>query len=108
MHDRINVHLVTKWEGRYGVEAKPNFHSQIIFSKNLVALELRKLEVKFEKPMYVDICILDIFKTYLYEFYHEYMVHALFHEKCKIMYTDNLIYHVECEEVYDNIKITYK
>jgi len=30
----------------------------------------------------------------------------LFHEKCKIMYTDidNLIYHVECDDVYDIMK----
>jgi len=61
-----------RWEGRYGAKmiAKPNFHSRSIFSENLIAIEMRKLEVKFDKPIYVDMCILDIFKTCLYEFHH--------------------------------------
>ncbi|XP_070517670.1 uncharacterized protein [Cardiocondyla obscurior] len=50
-------------------------------------------------------CILDISKTCLYEFYHEYM-RPLYHDQCKIMYTDtdSLIYHIECEDVYENMK----
>jgi len=40
----------------------------------------------------------------LYEFHHEYI--APLREKCKIMYThtDSLIYHVECDDVYDIMK----
>ncbi|KYN16161.1 hypothetical protein ALC57_11593 [Trachymyrmex cornetzi] len=90
VRDRVDVKLLTKWEGRYGAEAiiaKPNFHSRSVFSENLVAIELRKLEVKFDKPIYVGMCILDISKTCLYEFHHEYMA-PVFREKCKIMYTD--------------------
>jgi len=85
--------------------AKPNFHSRSVFSENLVAVELRKLEVKFDKPIYVGMCILDIFKTCLYEFHHEYIL-SLYRDKCKIMYTvtDSLIYHIECEDVYDTMK----
>ncbi|XP_018365083.1 PREDICTED: uncharacterized protein LOC108762541, partial [Trachymyrmex cornetzi] len=55
VRDRVDVKLLTKWEGRYGTEAmiaKPNFHSRSVFSENLVAIELRKLEVKFDKPIY--------------------------------------------------------
>ncbi|XP_018400325.1 PREDICTED: uncharacterized protein LOC108777842 [Cyphomyrmex costatus] len=108
VRDRVDVKLLTKWVGRYGAEAmiaKPNFHSRSIFSENLVAIELRKLEVKFDKSIYVGMCILDISKTCLYEFHHEYMA-PLFCEKCKIMYTDtdSLIYHVECDDVYEIIK----
>ncbi|XP_018404835.1 PREDICTED: uncharacterized protein LOC108781382 [Cyphomyrmex costatus] len=108
VRDRVDVKLLTKWEGRHGAEAmiaKPNFHSRSVFSENLVAIELRKLKVKFDKPIYVGMCILDISKTCLYEFHHEYIT-PLFREKCKIMYTDtdSLIYHVECDDVYEIIK----
>jgi len=50
-------------------------------------------------------CILNISKICLYDFHHEYMV-QLFRDKCKIMYTDtdSLIYHVECDDVYNIMK----
>jgi len=92
--------------GRYNAEAMiANFHNRSIFSENLVAIEMRKLEVKFNKPIYVGMCILDISKTYLYEFYHEYMA-PLYRDKCKIMYTDtdSLIYYIECDNAYDIMK----
>ncbi|XP_070171333.1 uncharacterized protein [Polyergus mexicanus] len=103
-----NVRLVTRWDGRYGAEAmiaKPNFHSRSVFAEDLVAVELRKLEVKFNKPIYVGMCILDISKIRLYEFHYEYML-PLYRDKCRIMYTDtdSLIYRVECEDVYENMK----
>ncbi|XP_077280696.1 uncharacterized protein LOC143907685 [Temnothorax americanus] len=108
VRNHVDVRLVTHWEGRYGAEAmivKPNFHSRSVFSENLVAIEIQKLEVKFDKPIYVGMCILDISKTCLYEFYHEYML-PLYRDKCKVTYTDtdSLIYHIECDDVYDIIK----
>jgi len=89
-----NVRLLTRWNERYdAMIAKPNFHNRNVFSENLVAIEMRKFEVKFGKSIYVDMCILDISKTCLYDFHHEYMA-LLFRDKCKIMYTDtdSLIY----------------
>ena len=68
-------------------------------------IELRKLEIKFDKSIYVDMCIFDISKMCLYEFHYEYM--ALFREKWKIMdnyiNTESLI-PVECDDIYDIIK----
>jgi len=72
--NHVDVKLITN--GRYGAEAmiaKPNFHSRSIFAENFIAVEMRKLEVKFDKPIYVGMCILDISKVCLYEFHHEYM-----------------------------------
>ncbi|KYQ49525.1 hypothetical protein ALC60_11402, partial [Trachymyrmex zeteki] len=62
--------------------------------------------VKFDKPIYVGMCILDISKVCLYEFHHEYMS-PMYRDKCKIMYTDtdSLIYHIECEDVYETMKL---
>ncbi|XP_077262596.1 uncharacterized protein LOC143897664 [Temnothorax americanus] len=74
VRDHVDVRLVTRWDGRYGAEAliaKPNFHSRSVFSENLVAIELRRLEVKLNKPIYVGMSILEISKTRLYEFHYE-------------------------------------
>jgi len=66
---------------------------------------MHKLEVKFKKTIYVSTCILDISKTCLYEFHHDYML-PMYREKCKVMYTDtdSLIYLIECNDVYDIMK----
>src|SRR5215831_15745603 len=56
VRNHVDVRLVTYWDGRYGAEAmiaQPNFHSRSVFSENLVAIEMRKLKVKFNKPFYV-------------------------------------------------------
>ncbi|KYN21767.1 hypothetical protein ALC57_05868, partial [Trachymyrmex cornetzi] len=72
VRNHVDVKLITKWDGRYGAEAmiaKPNFHSRSIFAKNLIAVELRKLEVKFNKPIYVGMCLIyrveceDVYET---------------------------------------------
>ncbi|KYQ56130.1 hypothetical protein ALC60_04953 [Trachymyrmex zeteki] len=91
VRNHVDVKLLTKWDGRYGAEAmiaKPNFPSRSVFAENLIAVELRKLEMKFNKPIYVGMCILDISKVCLYEFHYEYML-PLFRDKCNIMYTDS-------------------
>ena len=41
---------------RGGMIAKSNFHNRSVFAKNLIAVEMRKLEVKFDKPIYMDMC----------------------------------------------------
>ncbi|RLU16912.1 hypothetical protein DMN91_010981, partial [Ooceraea biroi] len=90
VRNRVDVKLVTRWEGRYGTEAlisRPNFHSRAVFGENLLTVELRRLKATFNRPIYVGMCILDISKTRLYEFHYEYMV-PLYEDRCRIMYTD--------------------
>ena len=100
MHNH-DVRLVTCWDGRYGAEAmiaKPNFHNRSIFSENLVAIEMRKLEVK---PIYVGMCILDIDTLILnisvvqfgitflkdrFEFVHTYRVTHFVSRECDGLY----------------------
>ncbi|XP_011858312.1 PREDICTED: uncharacterized protein LOC105555880 [Vollenhovia emeryi] len=108
VREHVDVRLVTRWEGRYGAEAlisRPNFHSRSIFSEDLMAVELRKLEVKLVKPIYVGMAILEISKTRLYDFHYDYMA-PLYRGVCKVMYTDtdSLIYFVECDDIYEDMK----
>ncbi|KYN03419.1 hypothetical protein ALC62_05737, partial [Cyphomyrmex costatus] len=66
VRDRVDVKLITTWDGRYNAEAmiaKLNFHSCSVFAENLIAVELRKLEVTFDNPIYVGICTFDISKV---------------------------------------------
>ncbi|XP_043478168.1 uncharacterized protein LOC122508718 [Leptopilina heterotoma] len=105
----VDVKLVTKWEGRYGAEAliaKPNFHSRAIFNENLVAVELKKVEVLINKPLYVGKTVLDVSKTLIYDFHFDYMLQKYDFEKCKLLYTDtdSLVYEIKCSNTYADMK----
>lgn len=103
-----DIRLVTKWGGRYGAGAliaKPNFARRTIFSENLVSIEMNKLEVVMNKPIYVGFCVLDLSKICVYNFHYGYML-PTFKSDCKLLYTDtdSLIYQITCEDIYCNIK----
>lgn len=71
-----------------------------IFNGNLVAMEMEKLEVVMNKPIHIGMCVLDIFKTVLYELYYELMMNNV---DCKLFYTDtdSLIYDVTSDDIYE-------
>ncbi|XP_043477531.1 uncharacterized protein LOC122508319 [Leptopilina heterotoma] len=105
----VEIKLVTKWEGRYGAEAliaKPNFHSRTIFNENLVAVELRKMEIFMNKPLYVGLAVLDVSKTLIYDFHYDYMLKKYNEKNLKLLYTDtdSLIYEIKCSDVYADMK----
>jgi len=103
-----NVKLVTRWEGRYGAEAyiaRPEFKSATIFGKDLVAVELNKLKIYFNKPIYIGMCILDLAKLTIYDFHYGYMTER-FGGDCSVLYTDtdSLIYEIRDIDPYEVMK----
>ncbi|XP_025832733.1 uncharacterized protein LOC112905137 [Agrilus planipennis] len=76
-----------------------------IFNENLVAIELNKTEVYFNKPIYVGMSILDLAKTTIYDFHCEYTLPE-FGEDCSVLYTDtdSLIYEIRNKDIYEVIQ----
>lgn len=105
IRNRVDIKLITKWDGRFGLEsmiAKPNFKRNVIFHENLVACELKRLNVYMTKPMIVGMCILDISKIQMCEFHYNFMLRKLSPEKCRILYTDtdSFVYEIHCDDAY--------
>ncbi|KAJ8911386.1 hypothetical protein NQ315_013521 [Exocentrus adspersus] len=109
--ENIRRHRIIKlrnhWDGKWGVKnyiASPNFHSIKIFDVDLVAVELNKAEICFNKPLYVGQCILDISKTCVYDFHYNFMLKNL-GNNCKLLYTDtdSLVYQITCNDVYTEV-----
>ena len=68
-----DIKLVTTDKKRKQLISVPNYHQTRYFSENLMAIEMKKIEVKINKPIYLSMSILDISKTLMYEFWYVYI-----------------------------------
>ena len=67
------IRLVTTDKERYQLVSEPNYHTTKRFSEDLIAVEMKKTELKMNKSIYLDIAILDISRTLMYEFWYNYL-----------------------------------
>ena len=58
-----DIKLVTTDKRRSILASEPNYHSNKRISKDLMIMEMKKVEVKMNKPIYLGQVILDISKT---------------------------------------------
>lgn len=108
---RIDIKIASHWSKetcKYGAEtwlAKPNFKNFTIFSENLIAIEMNKVLVTYDKPIYVGFCILDLAKTVMYEFFYDFLK-PKYQNNISLLYmdTDSLILETFTENIYDDIK----
>ena len=62
-----DIKLVKTDKRKNQLVSKPNYHTTKWFSENLLAIEMRKTNVKLNKPIYVGMAILDISKIVICE-----------------------------------------
>ena len=76
--------------------AKPNFELCTIFDENLVVIHMKKTKIVYDKLVYLELCILDLSKTLMYDFHYNY-VKKKYGEKAKLLFTDtnSLAYEIE-------------
>ena len=69
-----NIKLVAADKKRSKLVSEPNYHTTTWFSESLIAIEMRKIKVKMNKPVYLGLSILEISKTLMYEFWYDYII----------------------------------
>ena len=67
-----NTKIVTTNKQRNKFASEPNYHTTKYMSKNLLIMEMRKTEVKMNRPTHLGRAILDISKICMYEFWYDY------------------------------------
>ena len=69
-----------------------------------MAIEMTKITLKVNNSIYLDMSTLDISKTYIYEFWYDY-IKPKYQEKAKLccMDTDSFIIYVKTKYFYENI-----
>ena len=96
-----DIKLVTTDKRRNRLASEPNYHITKYFSKNFMAIEMKKTKVNMNKPSYLGMSILVISKTLTYEFWYDY-IKPKYQDKAKLCYmnTDNFVIHIKTEDYY--------
>ena len=99
-----DIKLVRTEKRRVKLVSEPNYHTTKQFSKNLSAIEMKKTNVKINEPLYLGMSILDISKTLMYEFWHDY-VKPKYNDKAKLCYveTDSFVINIFTEDFFEDI-----
>ena len=84
--------------------AKPNYDHCTIFDKNLIAVHMKKTKLYFNKPVYLGMSILDLSKSFMYDFHYNY-IKTKYGENAKLLFTDitSLAYEIKTKDFYKDI-----
>ena len=83
---RVNIHLTKKAEEAEKLVNKEKFNQVKIFDEFLIAVKMKKTSLHFDKPIFVEMSILDLSKSLMNEFFFNFGKKKW--EKMKMLYTD--------------------
>ena len=95
-----DIKLITRERRRNHLALEPNYHATKFFTKNLLAIEIKKTQILMNKPIYLWLSILHPSKTPMYEFWYDY-IKPKYGEQAKLCYmdTDSFIVYVKAEDI---------
>ena len=73
LRNHRDIKLVTSNKQRNKLASESNYHTTKYISEDLLIMEMKKAEVKMNKPICLGQAILDISKTLMYEFWYDYI-----------------------------------
>ena len=68
-----DIKLVRTDKKRNQLVSEPNYHTMKLIDDNLAIIEMRKVKVKMNKPIYLGLPILELSKITMYEFWYDYV-----------------------------------
>ena len=100
-----DIKLVTTEKRRNQLVSETNYHTTKHFSENILAIEMKKIKVKMNKPVYLGLSILKNSKTLMYEFWYDY-IKPKYQNYAKLCYmdTDSFIINFKTEYFYEDIE----
>ena len=99
-----DIKLLTNNIRRNQLVSEPNYHTTKYISENVLVIEMKKTEVKMNKPIYLGMSILDTSKTLMYKFWYDY-IKPKYKDKAKLCYTDtdSFVIYIKTEDFYKDI-----
>jgi len=101
---RQDVRIVTNRMQAKRLIARPTFDRFRIVSKNLTIVKMKKIQVYWNRPTYLGMCILDLSKLHMYMFHYDHIQH-LYGYRAKLLFTDtdSLTYELSTDDAYANM-----
>ena len=102
--ENVRKHRDIKLVKRNKLVSEPNYHTVNLISENLSIIEMKKVKVKMNKPIYLGLSILEISKIIMYEFWYDY-AKKKYGDMVKLRYmdTDSLIMNIKTKDFYKDI-----
>ena len=99
-----DIKLVKTDKKRNKLVSEPNYHTMKLIDDNLTIIEMKKVKVKMNKPIYLGLSILDISKITMYEFWYDF-IKSKYGNRAKLCYmdTDSFIINIKTEDFYEDI-----
>ena len=96
-----DIKLVKSDKKKKKLVSEPNFHTMKLIDNNLAIIEMRKVKVKMNKPIYLRLSILDKSKITMYEFWYDY-VKIKYEDKARLCYmdTDSFVVNIKTKDFY--------
>ena len=102
---RRNIDIVSDQQHLNRLIAKPTYKSHTEISQDVCAVERIKATVFMNKPIYLGLCVLDLSKVLMYDFYHNKLKQIFPDIKLLFTDTDSLCVSIEgCDNIYSRIR----
>ena len=103
LRNRVDIRIVRSNERDKirKLVASPLYARHVIFTNNLVGIDMHKSRLLLNKPVYTGMTILDKSKILMYDFFYNHLKKQ-YGEKCELLYTDtdSLLLEIKTEDVY--------
>ena len=99
-----DIKLVKTNKKRNKLVSELNFHTMKLIDDNVAIIEMKKVKVKMNKPIYLGLSILDISKITMYELWYDFMK-SKYGKRAKLCYmdTDSFIINIKTDDFYEDI-----
>ena len=99
-----DIKLVKTDHRRNKLVSEPNNHTMKLIEENLAIIEMKKVKVKINKPIYLGLCILEISKIIMREFWYDYVKNK-YGNKARLCYTDtdSFVINIKTNDFYKDI-----
>ena len=99
-----DIKLVTTKRRRNYLVSELNYQIKMFFAENILAIEIGKTQILMNKPVYLDLSVLDLSETVILEFWYDYLK-PKYGENAKLFYmdTDSFSVHLKTEDICKDI-----